>query len=95
MVLRFVFSFGLFLSALLLFSIQPMAAKALLPVYGGTPAVWIICMLFFQLVLLISYGYVWLLSFVKKPVIWRAIHGFLILLSLFALPIVFSRYLYC
>ncbi|HRD69846.1 MAG TPA: fused MFS/spermidine synthase [Legionella sp.] len=90
MVLRFVFSFGLFLSALLLFSIQPMAAKALLPVYGGTPAVWIICMLFFQLVLLISYGYVWLLSFVQKPVIWRAIHGFLILLSLFALPILLN-----
>jgi spermidine synthase len=87
-VLRFLFPVSLFLSAVLLFSIQPMVAKTLLPVYGGTPAVWTICMLFFQFVLLVSYGYVWLLSFFDKPVIWRLIHGGVIALSLIAVPLV-------
>lgn len=86
----FLFSISLFLSALLLFSIQPMAAKTLLPVYGGTPAVWTICMLFFQMVLLISYAYVWCLSNVNKPNTWRLIHSILLLLSLIALPLQFQ-----
>ena len=87
--LRALFSVILFLSALLLFSIQPMVAKALLPVYGGTPAVWTVCMLFFQFVLLISYGYAWLLSFLNKPVVWRLAHTVLIILSLISIPLLF------
>ncbi|KTD57862.1 spermidine synthase [Legionella shakespearei] len=85
--LRFFFPLSLFLSAVLLFSIQPMVAKTLLPVYGGTPAVWTVCMLFFQFVLLVSYGYVWLLSFFDKPMVWRLIHGCVIALSLIAVPL--------
>ncbi|BCA96444.1 hypothetical protein TUM19329_28050 [Legionella antarctica] len=87
--LGFLFPVSLFLSAVLLFSIQPMVAKTLLPVYGGTPAVWTVCMLFFQLVMLVSYGYVWLLSFFNKPTVWRLIHTVLVVLSLIALPIIF------
>ena len=87
--LRFLFPVSLFLSAILLFSIQPMVAKTLLPVYGGTPAVWTVCMLFFQLVLLVSYGYVWLLSFFNKPAAWRLVHMALVVLSLMALPLLF------
>lgn len=87
--MRFLFPVCLFLSAVLLFSIQPMAAKALLPVYGGTPAVWTMCMLFFQLVLLVSYGYAWLLSFFNKPILWRLAHTVLVILSLTALPLLF------
>jgi len=90
--LRFLFPVSLFLSAVLLFSIQPMVAKALLPVYGGTPAVWTVCMLFFQLVLLVSYGYVWLLSFFNKPVVWRLLHCLLIILSLTAFPLLFHPF---
>ena len=90
--LRFLFPICLFLSALLLFSIQPMVAKALLPVYGGTPAVWTVCMLFFQLILLVSYGYVWLLSFIKNTFIWRLIHILLVILSLSALPLIFRPF---
>lgn len=86
--LRFFFPVSLFLSAVLLFSIQPMVAKTLLPVYGGTPAVWTVCMLFFQFVLLVSYGYVWLLSFFHKPIVWRLIHGSVIVLSLIAVPLI-------
>lgn len=87
--LRFLFPFTLFLSALLLFSIQPMAAKALLPVYGGTPTVWTVCMLFFQIILLLAYGYVWLLSQFRKPLVWRSVHCVLVALSLLAVPLLF------
>ena len=88
--LSFLFPISLFLSAVLLFSIQPMVAKALLPIYGGTPAVWTICMLFFQMVLLVSYGYAWVLSFIKNTVIWRLLHIFLMILSLTELPLLFQ-----
>ncbi len=74
---------------MLLFSIQPMVAKALLPVYGGTPAVWTICMLFFQVVMLLAYAYAWLLSTCDKRALWRSIHTVLICSSLFSIPLVF------
>jgi hypothetical protein len=51
------FSLTLFVSAALLFVVQPMIAKRLLPFLGGTPAVWTTCMLFFQTALLAGYGY--------------------------------------
>ena len=47
----------IFLGALLLFLVQPMLAKAILPWFGGTPAVWTTCMLFFQLLLFGGYAY--------------------------------------
>ncbi len=50
-----VFSFTLFLSASLMFSVQPMAGKMLLPLVGGTPAGWIVAMAFFQVMLLAGY----------------------------------------
>ena len=51
------FSVTLFTSAGLLFWIQPLIAKTLLPLWGGTPAVWNTCLLFFQTMLLIGYVY--------------------------------------
>jgi hypothetical protein len=51
------FGASLFLSALLLFSVQPIFAKMVLPTLGGTPAVWSIAMVFFQGVLLAGYLY--------------------------------------
>jgi spermidine synthase len=86
-VLHLFFAVSLFLSAFLLFAIQPMVAKIILPIYGGTPAVWTVCMLFFQLELLFAYGYAWLLSRFTKPWLWRLIHTLLILLSLTAFPL--------
>jgi SAM-dependent methyltransferase len=47
----------LFLSAFLLFGVQPLAGKYSLPWFGGTPAVWTTCMLFFQAMLLGGYAY--------------------------------------
>jgi len=89
-VLYFLFPATLFLSAGLLFIIQPMVAKVLLPVYGGTPAVWTICMLFFQMSLLLAYAYAWFLSRIKTGKRWRLIHIALCLLSIMALPLTFS-----
>src|SRR5580704_10450454 len=47
----------LFLSASLMFVIEPMVAKAVLPILGGTPMVWNTCVLFFQTMLLGGYAY--------------------------------------
>jgi hypothetical protein len=51
------FAATLFVSAALLFWVEPMVAKMLLPLLGGTPAVWNTCLLFFQLMLLAGYAY--------------------------------------
>lgn len=51
------FACTLFVSALLLFLLQPMIAKMILPTFGGSPAVWNTCMLFFQSMLLLGYAY--------------------------------------
>jgi hypothetical protein len=49
------FALASFLAAVLLFSVQPMIGKMLLPVFGGTPAVWNTCLVFFQGTLLCGY----------------------------------------
>src|SRR5262245_19981545 len=71
----------LFVSAALLFSVQPMFAKMVLPALGGTPAVWAVSMCFFQAVLLAGYFYAYLLNrFV--PIYWApAIHGLVLVLA--------------
>lgn len=79
----------MFLSALLLFWIQLVMAKMLLPRLGGTPAVWTTCMLFFQVLLLVGYSYglfttAWM--GIRKQAI---LHSFLLLLSCLYLPLVF------
>ena len=51
------FSVTLFVSAGLLFLVELMIAKMILPLFGGTPAVWNTCMMFFQAILLAGYGY--------------------------------------
>jgi len=62
------FSSTLFLSALLLFAVQPMFAKMVLPILGGSPAVWSVAMCFFQIVLLCGYAYAhWLSRAVRTP----------------------------
>jgi hypothetical protein len=56
------FAATLFVSALLLFSVQPMYAKLILPKLGGAPAVWAVSMCFFQAMLLAGYGYAYALN---------------------------------
>jgi len=55
--MRLLFSATLFVSAFLLFFVQPMAAKMLLPILGGSPSVWNTAMVFFQIMLLAGYIY--------------------------------------
>ncbi|NNE92654.1 MAG: hypothetical protein HKN23_13490, partial [Verrucomicrobiales bacterium] len=50
------FVFAIFLSAFLLFQVQPIIARYILPWYGGSPAVWTTCMLCFQVGLLAGYA---------------------------------------
>ncbi|WP_263382392.1 fused MFS/spermidine synthase [Granulicella arctica] len=59
---RALYGITIFLSAFLLFLVEPMAAKELLPALGGSSAVWITCLVFFQLVLLFGYLYAHWLS---------------------------------
>ena len=47
----------IFLSAFLLFQVQPIMGRFILPWFGGTPAVWSVCLLFFQAALLAGYAY--------------------------------------
>lgn len=56
----------IFISAFLLFQLQPLIGKAILPWFGGTPAVWMTCMLFFQVALLLGYVYAhWLVAHLR------------------------------
>src|SRR5579863_1455144 len=55
--LRLFFGVVVFLAAFLLFLVEPIAAKQLLPVLGGSAAVWITCLVFFQTALLLGYLY--------------------------------------
>ena len=54
---RALYAITIFLSAFLLFLVEPMAAKQLLPILGGSSAVWLTCLVFFQLTLLAGYLY--------------------------------------
>src|SRR5262245_59256646 len=61
------FAASIFLSAFLLFQIQPLIGKFILPWFGGTPAVWSTVMLFFQVLLTGGYAYAyWLMAHVKQ-----------------------------
>src|SRR4030067_957214 len=81
------YSVTIFLSAFLLFQIQPMIAKMILPWFGGSAAVWITCMVFFQVVLLGGYVYVHVLINRISARMQVVVHGGLLLISLFLLPV--------
>src|SRR5881392_1578171 len=53
----YLYAFTIFISAFLLFQIQPLIAKTILPWFGGSAAVWTVCVLFFQVLLLAGYVY--------------------------------------
>src|SRR5215217_7356164 len=82
------FGITIFVSSALLFSIQPMIAKMLLPMLGGTPAVWNTCMVFFQATLLAGYVYAHAATRWLRPRQQGMLHVTLLLVSLLTLPIV-------
>ena len=89
--LLFCFTATIFVSALLLFVVQPMVAKMILPRLGGTPAVWNTCMVFFQAVLLAGYAYAHLTTTWLGVRRQAALHIGVLLVPLLVLPIVVER----
>ena len=83
------FLFAIFLSAFLLFQVQPVIARYILPWYGGSPGVWSTCLLFFQVGLLGGYAYAHVLvTFLRekrRPQV--ALHLLLLALAFLLLPI--------
>jgi hypothetical protein len=75
------------LSAFLLFQVQPIISRMILPWFGGGPAVWSTCMLFFQVLLLGGYAYAHFLNGVKVPKRQMIIHMVLLAVALVTLPI--------
>ena len=82
------FATTVFLSAFLLFQIQPIIAKMILPWFGGASSVWSVCLVFFQAELLLGYLYVHLLHESLSPRRQNLLHATLLVLSLATLPVV-------
>src|SRR5262245_57607906 len=82
------FAATIFTSAFLLFQVQPLVSKYILPWFGGTPAVWTTCMLFFQSVLFLGYAYAHVLTQWLRPRQQALVHLVLIVLALVALRVV-------
>src|SRR5205809_4513877 len=76
-----------FLSAFLLFLVQPLLAKQILPWFGGVAIVWTLCMVFFQLVLLLGYAYAHWLAARPGGRRQSLIHIVLLVASLAFLPV--------
>jgi len=88
----FLYALTIFLGAFLLFQVQPLIAKIILPWFGGSAAVWSAAMLFFQVSLLAGYAYAHYLIRNFKAKSQAQIHGGLLLLSAALLPILPNPY---
>jgi hypothetical protein len=81
------YALTVFLSAFLLFQVQPMVAKFILPWFGGSALVWTTCMLFFQVALVAGYGYSHFVSTCLKPRTQWYLHFALVVAAILTLPI--------
>src|SRR3569833_2544913 len=82
-----VYTATIFMSALLLFSVQPLFTKMVLPRLGGSPAVWSVAMVFFQSLLLGGYAYAHVLMTLKNRLAPVAIHLVLLAVAFAFLPL--------
>ena len=78
----------IFLSSFLLFQVQPLIGKFILPWFGGSPAVWTTCMLSFQVLLLVGYSYAHLIAGWLAPRRQGVLHIVLLAASILVLPII-------
>jgi SAM-dependent methyltransferase len=85
--LRNLYGLTIFLSAFLLFVVEPMAAKQLLPTLGGSSAVWTTCLVFFSVMLLLGYLYAHWISSNFKPIRQAIIHIVLLTAALLTLGV--------
>ncbi len=82
------FAATIFVSAFLLFQIEPLVSKYILPWFGGTPAVWTTCLLFFQTLLFCGYAYAHFSQVWLKPKQQAVVHLILIVVALAFLRVV-------
>src|SRR5437763_11191727 len=82
-----VYTAAIFVSALLLFSVQPLFTKMVLPRLGGSPAVWSVAMVFFQSLLLAGYAYAHLLMQIKNRIVPVVVHLLLLIAAFATLPL--------
>src|SRR5207245_2321826 len=82
-----VYTLAIFVSALLLFSVQPLFTKMVLPRLGGSPAVWSVAMVFFQSLLLGGYAYAHFLMKLRNRIVPVAVHLVLLVIALVTLPL--------
>jgi hypothetical protein len=82
--LAVIFAATIFASAFLLFQVQPIISKAILPWFGGSPAVWTTAMLFFQSLLFAGYAYAHFSDYALKNRVGRAVHLFLLAVAVAA-----------
>ena len=87
MPLRAPFLLAAFLSSALLFAVEPLAARLVLPTFGGAPAVWNGTLLFFQTALLVGYGLAHLFATRLSPKAQRIVQPTFLLLSLLTIPL--------
>ena len=84
------FAIPIVLSAFLLFLVQPILAKQILPWFGGSASVWNTCLFFFQFMLLAGYCYAWLLDRGLSPRAQAIVHVSLIVAAAASLPVIAS-----
>jgi hypothetical protein len=82
---RLLYVCTVFLSSTLLFLLQPIVARRLLPAFGGSAGVWTTCMLFFQAVLLLGYLYAHVTSRRLRPGVQALLHSTMLVVSLYML----------
>lgn len=76
------------LSAFLLFMVQPLIGRYILPRYGGAPGVWMVALLFFQFALMAGYAYAHVLTRVFRPKLQAIVHGLTVLGGVLLLPVI-------
>jgi hypothetical protein len=87
LLLLVVFTAAVFTSALLLFAVQPMFTRMVLPRFGGSPSVWSVAMVFFQSMLLGGYAYAHFLTRPKRRVVAVVVHVVLLMTAGLMLPL--------
>lgn len=81
------FSAAIFSGAFLLFLVQPMVGKRILPWFGGGPGVWMVCLMFYQVTLFLGYLYAHTLVRFFSPLAQWGVHALLLVVALVLLPV--------
>ncbi len=85
--MHYLFALTIFTSAVLLFWLQPLFSKTILPLLGGSPSVWNTCMLFYQSALLVGYAYTHYSTKYVCPIRQAVFHLLLLLAAVLFLPL--------